>query len=55
MSMEAKSHCGGVPRMRDGGVCALMQSIGVTGYVKPMAAESLGTVLGQYGTRTMKY
>ncbi len=54
MSMEARAHGGGVPKMCNGGVSASLQSIGATGYVKPTAAKSLGIALGRYGARTIK-
>ncbi len=54
MSTEARAYGGGVPKMSDGGVSASLQSIGATGYVKPMAATSLRTALGRYGSRTIK-
>lgn len=41
MSIEARANGGGVPKMRNGGITASLQSIGAAGYIKPEAAASI--------------
>jgi hypothetical protein len=41
MSIEARANGGGVPKMRDGGITASLQSIGASGYLKDSAAQAI--------------
>jgi len=52
MSVEARSHGGGVPSMQYGGVTASLQSIGATGMIKPEAKRAIAAVLRQAGILT---